>query len=102
VKSHEIDRAVDIRDALPVVCHASRVLQQFADNKLTFEQAHERALAAGVDNHEYGVLERFRKAIIEPSFEEGLAATSGQPRNKVVYELGKILTRTKSLLSKLR
>ena len=102
IKSGEIDRAVAIRDELPLICHARKVLRKFADGRLTFERAHEQAQDAGTDNVQYRSLERFRRRIVEEDFETALLRTTGQMRQKVIYEVEKIATRLRSLRSKLK
>ena len=102
IKSGEIGRAVEIRDELPHICLAPKVLQKFAGGRLSFEDAHEQAVDAGTDNVHYRQLERFRRNIIEEDFETALLQTSGQARKKVVYEIEKIETRLKSLKAKLK
>ena len=82
IKAGEIDRAVEIRDELPHICLAPKVLRKFADGRLSFEDAHEQAVVgAGTDNVHFRRLQRLRK--------------------KVVYEIRKIETRLKSLKAKL-
>ena len=102
IKSGEINRAVEVRDELPHICLASKVLHRFAGGRLSFEAAHEQAADAGTDNIHFRRLQRFRQQIIEDEFAAALLQTTGQTRNKVVYELEKIETRLKSLKTKLK
>lgn len=102
IKAGEIDRAVEIRDELPHICLAPKVLRKFADGRLSFENAHEQAVVgAGTDNVHFRRLQRFLGHIIEKEFESALLQTSVQMRKKVVYEIRKIETRLKSLKAKL-
>ena len=61
VKSGEIARAVDIRDRLPVICAAPKVLKKFAKRAHGFEEAHEGAVDAGADNTPYKKVFTFRQ-----------------------------------------
>ena len=60
VKSGEIARAVDVRDRLPVICSAPKILKKFANKTYDFEDAYEQAVDAGVDSAPYRKLNSFR------------------------------------------
>lgn len=102
IKAGEIARAVDVRDELPHICLAPKVLQKFVDGKLSFEDAHDHAVDAGTDNVHYRRLVRFKENIAEPEFEFAVLHASGQMKKKVLYELEKIETRLRQLRAKLK
>jgi DNA-binding transcriptional MerR regulator len=102
IKAGEIDRAVEIRDELPHICLAPKVLRKLVDGRLSFEDAHEQAVVeAGTDNVHFRRLQRFLRHIIEKEFEAALVQASIPMRKKLVYEIRKIETRLKSLKAKL-
>ena len=102
INSGEIRRAVDVREQLPVICGASpKLLKKFATGVLPFEDAHEAAMEGGGHSSHLKRLTVFRKWIASEEADPLLHA-SGQVRDKIVFELGKIHTRVNALRAKLQ
>jgi hypothetical protein len=103
IDSGEIERAVDIRDRLPILCTApGKALQKFATGGLTFEDALEDAIEAGGDSLHYKKLARFRQWLAKAEVEEDVLRAQGQIRAKVLFELDKLAKRVETLRAKLR
>ena len=103
INSGEIERAVDIRDRLPIVCSApGKALQKFATGAQTFEDAFEDAVEAGGDSVHYKKLARFRQWLAKVDVEEDVTHAQGQIRDKIRFELDKLAKRVETLRTKLR
>jgi ParB-like nuclease domain len=100
IKSGDIERAMDLRDQLPVVCASPVVLKKFAEGKVTLADAHERAVDSGADSVPYKRATTFRKWITEPEIDTMLASCPGRVRDKLMYELRKIALRIAALEKK--
>ena len=92
-----------MRDRLPVICSAPKVLKKFAKRAYDFEDAHEQAVDAGADSAPY------RKACNVPAV--GREAGSGEDSRtdararhgkKVEFELDKIARRIEVVRGKLK
>ncbi len=101
VKSGEIPRAVDIRERLPVICSAPKVLKKFANRAYDFEEAHEHAVDAGADSTPYKKLSTFQKWLAKPEVATALGRTQGETRRKIEYALDKIARRAEVVRGKL-
>ena len=93
IKSGEIAKAVDVRNRLPVICSAPKVLKKFAKRVYDFEDAHEQAVDAGADSAPYRRLATFRQWIAKPEVARTLGRTQGQTRKKIEFELDKLARR---------
>ena len=102
IMSGEIARAVDVRDRLPIICSAPKVLKKFTNGVYDFEDAHEQAVDAGADSTPYKKLATFRQWLAKPEVADTLRRTQGETRKKIEYELGKIATRVSSVQNKLK
>ena len=102
VKSGEIAKAVDIRDRLPVICSAPKVLKKFANRAYDFEDAHEQAVDAGADSAPYRKLAAFRQWIAKPEVATNLGRTQGETRKKIEFELDKLARRIEVVRGKLK
>ena len=102
IKSGEISRAVDVRDRLPVVCSAPKVLKRFAKRTHGFDEAYEQAVDTGADSTPYKRLAAFRQWLAKPEVVETLGRTQGQTRNKIEYELNQLARRLESVRDKLQ
>ena len=102
VQSGDIAKAVDIRDRLPVICSAPKVLKKFANSAYDFEDAHEQAVDAGADSAPYRKLAAFRQWIAKPEVAANLGRTQGETRKKIEFELGKLARRIEVVRGKLK
>lgn len=99
IREEEIPKAVDLRDHLPVICLAPKVLKKFANCTLDFEDSYDAACAGGGDSAALKKLEAFRKWIVSGKADE-LFRPKGEARSKIRFELSKIDTRVRALRSK--
>jgi hypothetical protein len=99
IRKQEIKRAVDVRDALPMICTSPvKNLKRFVEGKITFEEASENALDAGGANSEYKRLHSFRQWLAKNDTGSDLLETKEKNiRDKIMYELGHIEKRSKKL-----
>ena len=92
INSGEIARAIDVRDKLPVICKAPRKrLKSFTTGGINFEEAYDCAVEAGADSTPYAKLAKFRKWLAMQETEQALSRTGGETRNKIEFELKKLL-----------
>jgi hypothetical protein len=102
IKSGEIERAVDVRDRLPVICVApGKTLQRFAAGGLSFEDAYDDAVEAGGESVHYKKLAKFRQWLARAEVGDSLTHAQGQIRDKILYELDKLARRVQTLRTKL-
>jgi hypothetical protein len=101
IKSQEIEKAVDVRDQLPIICSTPKVLSKFINKTIDFEKAYDNAVSAGGDNSTLNQIKRFRELITKAETEEGLIEGEAKIRKAAIYELRKISDRLKHLLPKL-
>ena len=102
IKSGEIARAVDVRDRLPIICSAPKVLKKFANSTYDFEEAHEHAVDAGADSTPYKKLATFQKWLTKPGVATALGRTEGETRKKIEYSLDKIARQVDAVRGKLK
>jgi hypothetical protein len=101
INSGEINKAVQVRDQLPLICEAgSKVLKKFAEGTIDFEEAHEDALAGGAGSSQLKRITIFRKWLTSDKVDPVLS-TKGQTKSKILFELTKIAARVHALRSKL-
>ena len=101
IKAGEIPRAVDVRDRLPVICSAPKVLKKFANRMSDFDEAHEQAVDAGADSTPYKKVAAFRRWLAKPEVAEALSRTHGETRHKIAFELDKLARRLKTVQGRL-
>ena len=102
IKSGEIDRAVDVRDRLPVICAAPKVVRKFAKGGLDFEDAHEQAVEGGADTAPLKKVKNFRNWLARSDVKKALAQLQGEPRKKVEYEFKKLEVLTAQVKDRLQ
>jgi len=101
IRGEEIQRAVDVRDKLPVICSSNRALTRLVNGTSSFSKAHDSAVSAGGEDTKLGTVKRFRNWLIRAEVEQKLLASEGSIRKSAIYELRKIADRTKHLLKKM-
>jgi hypothetical protein len=98
VRSGSIERAMDLRDQLPVICTApGAALQKLVSGDWTFEKAYKHAYRCGGDSVPLKKLMAFRKWVTRKSTRETMAESDGQMRAKLRFEMGKIAKRATAL-----
>jgi hypothetical protein len=100
IRSEEIERAVDLRDQMPIICGAGKVLSKFVSGKVEFHEAYEAAVESGGDRRHLKTVKNFRGWITRPAVEQHLAEYEGKVRSALVYELSKIEARVRNLVRK--
>lgn len=100
IKEGTIERAMDLRDQLPIVCGAPAMLKKFASGKLALEEAFERAVDAGADSVPYRKAAAFRRWITGEEIDHIIATCPKTARDKLLYELDKIGIRIAALKKK--
>jgi hypothetical protein len=101
IRSQEIERAMDLRDQLPVICSTPKVLAKFVSGAYDFPEAYDASVQAGGDSAHLKTVKKFRDWVTRPRVEEHLADYEGRIRNTVIFELRKIESRVRHLLKKL-
>ena len=102
IKSEEISKAVDLRDQLPTICAAPKVLTKFVNSSGDFAKAFTSAVSAGGDNTTLNQIKRFRELITKADTEAGLLEGESRVQKAAAFELRKIEIRLKALLLKLQ
>ncbi len=102
IRSQEIERAVDLRAQLPVICSApGAALEKFVSGEWSFDKAFSHAHRCGGDSVPLRKLMAFRKWITRKQTKDDLLEFDGQMRSKLRFELGKIANRTSALTKRL-
>lgn len=100
IRTGEIKRAVDVRDELPAICSAPKVLKKFAERRIDFSNAFEEAEDFGADSPALKRLRKFRDWLGSAEAEASLMDSSDEAMKKINFELQKIKQRSTSLLVK--
>jgi hypothetical protein len=102
VRSGEIERAMDLRAQLPIICTApGAALPKLLSGTWTFEKAYKHACRCGGDSIPLKKLMAFRKWVTRKSTRETMAEADGQMRAKLRFEVGKIAKRATALAKNL-
>jgi len=100
VQSKEIDKAVRIRDELPVIANApKKLVRKFIEGELPFEKAHKFAVELGVDKHLYKRLSEFKDWIV--LHQNSILKTKGTELAQVKHNLRLIKNTIDKTLDKL-
>jgi hypothetical protein len=100
IKSGTIDRAMSLRDQLPVICDSPAVLRKFTSGKVSLEEAYERAVDSGADSVPYKKAAAFRRWITSQDIDSLLANCPKKACDKLLFELDKIGVRIAALKKK--
>ena len=102
IKSGEIERAVDIRDRLPLIVNAGgNTLRRFVQGKLSFDHAVADAKERGVGDYASKKLRDFRLWLAEEEVEREVGNTPEDKKNALRYELKQIERRVGTLIKRL-
>jgi len=103
IHSSEIDRAVDLRDNLPLIVKTGgNTLRKFLTGTSNFEDAVHDAKQRGAGDYNFKKINAFRTWLADEGVEEGLAGSPAEEKKRLGFELEKIQRRVKSLLSRLK
>jgi hypothetical protein len=99
INSGEIERAVDLRDRLPLIAKAGgNTLKKFMAGALSFEEAVSDARLRGAGNYNYKKLNEFRQWLADGQLDDEFRSTKASDKQMLKYELDKINRRVKGLL----
>ncbi len=101
IRSQEIERAMDLRGELPVICSSPKALKQFVSGTLDFSEAHDAAVQAGGNTAHLKTVKKFRSWITRPQVEKHLVEYEGKIHASLLFELRKIESKLRHLLKKL-
>jgi hypothetical protein len=100
IQSGEIERAVDIRDRLPlIVAVGGNTLKRFIQGKTSFEHAVADARDRGAGDYTGRKLREFRNWLAEEQLVRELEKTGDSEKKSLRYELSQIERRVRKLLS---
>lgn len=103
IAEEDIERAVDIRDRLPLIVRAGgKTLKKFMEGRFTFEEAVDDARARGAGNYGLKKLSDFRKWLAEENMEEDVKLCPEAEAKQIQFELTKIGARITQLLKKIK
>lgn len=98
IKAGGIERAMDLRDKLPVICSGNgKILKRYMSGTYTFADAHEHAVVAGGEHHALNRLKRFRKWLTETTTEDDIVNAPKTIRDVMQYELREIERKARKL-----
>ncbi len=100
IKSGSV-RAVDIRDQLPTICQAPKILKKFSRGDVDIEEAYTDARYAGGDSVELSKVKRFSSWLCEPDVLDEMADHNPGVRQKIDFELKKIEARISAIRKQL-
>ena len=99
IQSGEIDRAVDIRDRLPLIVAAGgNTLKKFVQGKSSFEHAVADARDRGAGDYTGRKLRDFRNWLAEEQLAREIEKATDTERKSLKYELSQIERRIRKLL----
>lgn len=100
IKSREIKDARDVRDKLPVIAKAKKkkIRRQFIEGEIDFDDSYEDAASDPSQSQSYVKTEQFLKFLGKNDTELSVVQSSGDTRNKIKFNLGKIRKRCDYLL----
>jgi hypothetical protein len=102
IATGEIKKAVDVRDGLMRISDGpARVCEKFASGQLSFDDTLERLADSGADNSIYRRLNKFRQWVVDDDVRKSIKSATPEERKRILFELEKILARTKALTSEL-
>lgn len=102
IRSGEIQRAVEIRDGLKLICEAgAKTLNRFASGTVNFEESVLAAEHRGAGDQVYLRMKKFREWIGENTTEEDLLELTGEAKKRCAFELDKVRKRIEILQKKI-
>jgi len=99
IGSGEIERAVDVRDRLPLITNAGgNTLKKFISGSYSFEQAVSDARLRGAGDYNHKRLNEFRQWLADGQLDKEFGDAGGAEQKMLKYELDKIGRRVRGLL----
>lgn len=103
VNAKEIERAVDLRDNLPLVARAGgNTLRKFMTGAYSFDEAVSDAKRRGAGDYNVKRLAEFRKWLAEDHIDQEFVASVQNERKTLIYELDKLHGRIGNLLRRVK
>ena len=98
INSGEIERAVDLRDRLPLITNAGgNTLKKFMAGAYSFEQAVSDARMRGAGNYNHKKLNEFRQWLADAQLDEEFRSSKASDKQMLKFELEKIGRRVRGL-----
>jgi hypothetical protein len=103
IRSEDIERAVDLRDQLPLIVKAGgNTLRKFMAGTSTFSDAVHDAKQRGAGDYNFRKINTFRQWLAEVAVEEEMAGAPSVEKKRLGFELEKIERRIKALLRRVQ
>jgi len=103
IRSSEIQRAVDLRDQLPLITKAGgNTLKKFMSGAYSFDDAVHDARMRGAGDYNVRKIGDFRKWLAEEHIDSELENASKNEKQTLAYELDKIERRIRSLMKRIK
>ena len=103
IHSNEIQRAVDLRDQLPLITKAGgNTLKKFMSGAYSFDDAVHDAKMRGAGDYNVRKISDFRKWLAEEHIDSELEGASKHEKQTLAYELEKIERRIRNLMKRIR
>jgi hypothetical protein len=103
IHSSEIQRAVDLRDQLPLITKAGgNTLKKFMSGAYSFDDAVHDARMRGAGDYNVRKISDFRKWLAEEHIDSELEGASKHEKQTLAYELEKIERRIRSLMKRIK
>jgi hypothetical protein len=100
VQNNEIDKAVRIRDELPIIANApKKLVKKFVEGDISFDKAHKFAIELGVDRNIYKNLNDFKEWIV--NHEDSILKTKGTELAQVKHNLRLIINKLEHIMNNL-
>lgn len=87
IKSGKIRRAMDLRDKLPTICKAPKVLKKYVSKKVSFEDAYEDSKFDGGESAELQRMKRFRSWLADAETIDDILNQNRSIRQKWILNL---------------
>ncbi len=99
INTGEIERAVDVRDRLPLITNAGgNTLKKFMSGAYSFEQAVSDARLRGAGDYNHKRLNEFRQWLADSQLDQEFRTATESERKMLKYELDKISRRVRGLI----
>ena len=103
IRSSEIQRAVDLRDQLPLITKAGgNTLKKFMSGAYSFDDAVHDARMRGAGDYNVRKISDFRKWLAEEHIDSELDNAAKNEKQTLAYELEKIERRIRSLMKRIK
>jgi len=103
IQANEIERAVDLRDQLPLITKAGgNTLKRFMSGAHSFDEAVHDAKLRGAGDYNFRKISDFRKWLAEEHIDGELESASKPEKQVLSFELEKIERRVRALIKRVK